>query len=148
MGLEISRRICGTVRVVRGCKRECVCSMALKLKCVFSGWARALRFHCVCQALTERLAPNGTQFEPQRASLRAGTLVITFESSPHASAVRRKTHKVSIEESAEQVNVKKRCDLRTKKGCNNANCQNGWLVVKSRTVVLLEIFCSHTRENR
>ena len=40
-------------------------------------------------------APNGACFEPQRASVRAETLVTTCESSPHASALRLKTHNVS-----------------------------------------------------
>ena len=39
--------------------------------------------------------PNGTHFEPQRASVRAGTLGIACESGPHDSALRLKIHKVS-----------------------------------------------------
>ena len=41
------------------------------------------------------LTPNGTHFEPQRASVRAGRLVITRESGPHASALRLIIYKVS-----------------------------------------------------
>ena len=41
------------------------------------------------------LTPNGTHFEPLRASVRAGSPLITGESGPHASALRLKTHNVS-----------------------------------------------------
>ena len=39
--------------------------------------------------------PNGTHFEPQRASVRAGRQKITRKSDPHASALRLKIYKVS-----------------------------------------------------
>ena len=39
--------------------------------------------------------PNVTHFEPQRASVRAGRLVIPCKSGPHASALRLKIYKVS-----------------------------------------------------
>ncbi len=38
---------------------------------------------------------NGTYFEPQRASVRAGSQVITCKSGPHASAWRLNIYKVS-----------------------------------------------------
>ncbi len=41
-----------------------------------------------------RLYHNGTHFEPQLASVRAGRLVITYKSGPHASALRLKIYKV------------------------------------------------------
>ena len=44
---------------------------------------------------TYGLGPNATHFEPLRASVRAGRLVITCESGPHASALRLKIYKVS-----------------------------------------------------
>ncbi len=39
--------------------------------------------------------PNGTHFEPQRTSVRAGRLGIVCKSGPHASALRLKIYKVS-----------------------------------------------------
>ena len=39
--------------------------------------------------------PNGTHFEPQLASVRAGWPKITCKSGPHASALRLKIYKVS-----------------------------------------------------
>ena len=39
--------------------------------------------------------PNGTHFEPQRASVRAGRSGNVWESGPHASALRLKIPKVS-----------------------------------------------------
>ena len=39
--------------------------------------------------------PNVTHFEPQRASVLAGRLVIPCKSGPHASALRLKIYKVS-----------------------------------------------------
>ncbi len=44
---------------------------------------------------TSRLTPNGTHFEPPRASVRAGGPRIACESGPHASALRLKIYKVS-----------------------------------------------------
>ena len=41
------------------------------------------------------ISPNVTHFEPQRASVRAGRLVIPCKSGPHASALRLKIYKVS-----------------------------------------------------
>ncbi len=38
---------------------------------------------------------NGTHFEPQLASVRAGRLEITCKSGPHASALRLKIYNVS-----------------------------------------------------
>ena len=45
--------------------------------------------------ITPGVKPKGTHFEPQRASVRAGRLVIAYESGPHASALRLKIYKVS-----------------------------------------------------
>ena len=45
--------------------------------------------------VAEQRKPKGTHFEPQRASVRAGRLVITRESGPHASALRLIIYKVS-----------------------------------------------------
>ena len=41
------------------------------------------------------LKPNGTHFEPQRASVRAGRTGISCKSGPHATALRLKIYKVS-----------------------------------------------------
>ena len=46
-------------------------------------------------SIADCLAPNVTHFEPQRASVRAGRLVIPCKSSPHAIALRLKIYKVS-----------------------------------------------------
>ena len=47
------------------------------------------------KVVVEWREPNGTYVEPQRASVRAGRLVITRESGPHASALRLKISKMS-----------------------------------------------------
>ena len=39
------------------------------------------------------LLPNGTHFEPQRASVRASRLEIACESGPHAGALRLRNYK-------------------------------------------------------
>ena len=49
----------------------------------------------ISHLLALRRSPNGTHFEPLRASVRAGTLVTLCESGPHTSALRLKTHKAS-----------------------------------------------------
>ena len=40
--------------------------------------------------------PQGVHFEPQRASVRAGSQWIADDSSPHASALRLKIYKVIV----------------------------------------------------
>ncbi len=59
-----------------------------------------------------RLAPNGTHFEPQRASVRAGRLDISCESGPHASALRLKNCKVSAIRLAQSAVVEGRSRTR------------------------------------
>ena len=48
-----------------------------------------------CDDDNRRLTPNGAHFEPQRASVRVERLINTYQSDPHASALRLRIYKVS-----------------------------------------------------